>query len=125
VSTATSSPSIGENSWGRIEIEGVGAFRDVKLWPGGAREWDWEETGTRHQPGVQPGDIEELLAHHPEVVVLSQGRELRLQACPETFALLTEHGVDIVHDETSAAIAAYNRLVAEGRPVAALIHSTC
>jgi hypothetical protein len=125
VRAATPSPRIGENSWGRIEVEGVGAFRDVKLWPGGAREWEWGVTGTRHQPGIQPGDVEELLAHRPEVVVLSRGRELRLQACPETVALLTEHGVDIVHDETSVAITAYNRLAAEGRPVGALIHSTC
>jgi hypothetical protein len=119
------SPSIGENSWGRIEVEGVGAFKDVKLWPGGAREWDWDETGTRHEPGIQPSDVEELLAYGPEVVVLSRGRELRLQTCAETFALLAKHGTDVVHDETSAAILAYNRLVAEGRPVAAVIHSTC
>ena len=125
MSTATSSPNIGENGWGRIEIEGVGAFRDVKVWPGGAREWDWQETGTRHEPGIQPADVEELLAHHPEVVVLSRGRELRLQTCAETFALLSEHGVDVVHDETSAAIAAYNRHVGDGRRVAAVIHSTC
>jgi hypothetical protein len=119
------SPSIGKNSWGRIEIEGVGSFRDVKTWPGGAREWDWDETGTRHQPGIQPVDVEELLAHRPEIVVLSRGRELRLHTCAETFALLADHCVDVVHDETSAAITMYNHLVAEGRRVAAVIHSTC
>ena len=35
------SPRIGHLSWGRLEVEGQGAFKDAKLYPGGAREWDW------------------------------------------------------------------------------------
>ena len=49
-------------------------FKDVKLWPGGGREWDWGETNTRHEPGIQPSDVEELLVHRPDIVVLSRGR---------------------------------------------------
>ncbi len=37
---------------------------------GGGREWDWDETGTRHSPGNQPAD-EEFLAHGATAVVLS------------------------------------------------------
>ena len=33
---------------GKIEVEGTGTLRDAKLFPGGAREWDWRETGTEH-----------------------------------------------------------------------------
>jgi len=73
------SPVVSDHSWGEITVEGLGQFRDVKLWPGGAREWDWDETGTRHRPGIQPADVEELLAAGPDVVVLSRGRELRLK----------------------------------------------
>ena len=40
------SPRIMGVVWGRIEVEGVGTFRDAKIFPGGAREWDWNETGT-------------------------------------------------------------------------------
>jgi hypothetical protein len=114
-----------DHSWGQIEVEGLGSFRDVKLWPGGGRAWDWNETGTRHEPGIQPGDVEELLAHESEVVVLSRGRELRLETCPETLSLLESRQVKIVSVETSVAICAYNRLAREGRRVAALLHSTC
>ena len=56
------SPGIKHLSWGRLETE-HGEFKDAKLFPGGAREWDWNETGTRHEPGVQPADVEELLEH--------------------------------------------------------------
>jgi hypothetical protein len=57
------SPRITQLSWGRLEVDGDQTFKDAKLFPGGAREWDWRETGTHHVPGIQPADLEELLAH--------------------------------------------------------------
>ena len=63
------SPLIVAHEWGGLDIEGLGRLRDAKLWPGGGREWDWDETGTRHVPGIQPADVDELLTHEPEVVV--------------------------------------------------------
>ena len=120
-----SSPRVGRNSWGKIEVDGLGELRDAKLWPGGGRAWDWNETGTKHRPGIQPADVAELLEHDPEVIVLSRGRQRRLRACPETVALLEARDVEIVSEETAAAIDAYNRFAASGRRVAALIHTTC
>ena len=75
------SPRITRLSWGRIEVEGGRSFKDAKLWPGGVREWDWKETGTRDRPGVQPADAEELLEHGAEVVSLRLGRRLRMHGC--------------------------------------------
>ncbi len=39
-------------SWGRHEGEGYRSFKDAKRFPGGAREWEWRETGTNHVPGM-------------------------------------------------------------------------
>jgi hypothetical protein len=75
------SPWILQLSWGRLEVESLGTFKDAKLYPGGGREWDWRETGTRHVPGIQPADVAELLDHGAEVVVLSKGVLERLQVC--------------------------------------------
>lgn len=119
------SPRVEQDGWGFVEVESLGRVRDAKLWPGGGRAWDWNETGTHHQPGIQPADLAELLDHDPDIVVLSRGRELRLQTTAEAVALLGSRGVDVVQDETGAAIAAYNRLAGEGRRVAAVLHSTC
>lgn len=116
---------MGANGWGHVEVEGIGRLRDAKLWPGGGRAWDWNETGTQHNPGIQPADIEELLEHDPEVVVLSRGRQCRLVTCPETFSQLEARHLEVVQDETGAAIERYNRLVADGKRVAALLHTTC
>jgi hypothetical protein len=113
------------DGWGYIEIEGLGRFRDAKLWPGGGRAWNWRETGTDHRPGIQPADVTELLEHGPDLVVLSCGRQGRLEVCAETLSLLQQRGVDVVSQETAAALETYNTLASQGRRVAGLIHTTC
>jgi hypothetical protein len=119
------SPRVVDHGWGYLEISGLGRLRDAKLWPGGGRAWDWGETGTDHRPGIQPADVRELLAHGPEVVVLGRGRHSHLGVCPETLALLEQHGVAVVGKETGDALETYNALAAEGRRVAGLFHTTC
>ena len=118
------SPRITANSWGSMTVDTLGTGKDFKLYPGGGREWDWSETGTRHDPGIQPADVEELLQHGSAVVVLSRGMELRLQTMPQTLSLLERRGVEVHVLETTAAVELYNRL-AEGEPVGGLFHSTC
>ena len=87
------SPHITALAWGRIEIEGVGAFRDAKVFPGGAREWDWNETGTAHEPGIQPADIAELLDHGATTIVLAQGMLKGLHVFPQALRLLADRRV--------------------------------
>ena len=118
------SPRITHLSWGRLEVEGEGRFKDAKLYPGGAREWDWNETGTRHRPGIQPADVEELLAHDVSAVILSKGIQERLQVMPETLQLLRDRGVRAYVLQTEEAVARYNQL-RTGERVGGLFHSTC
>jgi hypothetical protein len=118
-------PPIVECRWGVIQIDGVGTFKDAKLYPGGAREWDWNETGTRHVPGIQPADVVELLERGATTMVLSRGVLSMLQVCPETLRQLEGGQVKVEVLPTAEAVLAYNRLVAEGTAVGALIHSTC
>ena len=118
------SPRISRLSWGRLEVEGAGAFKDAKLYPGGARAWDWHETGTRHVPGIQVADVEELLERGAEVIVLARGVLERLQVCPETLDLLKHRGIPAHVLPTEEAVRLYNELAAK-RPVGALVHSTC
>jgi hypothetical protein len=105
-----SSPRINDVSWGRMEVEGLGAGRDFKLYPGGGRAWDWRETGTHHVPGIQPADVQELLDHGSKVIILSRGMQLALKTCPETLQLLRELGIIYHVEETIAAVQHYNQL---------------
>ncbi len=118
------SPKITSISWGEIIVEDYPPFKDVKLFPGGARAWDWTETGTSHSLGIQPADVQELLDHGAEVVILSTGMLGRLEVGPETKALLKEKGIDVHIYRTKKAVRLYNKL-SEEKAVGALIHSTC
>ena len=118
------SPRVTHISWGRMDVAAVGRGRDFKLYPGGGRKWDWTETGTHHVPGIQPADVQELLDHGSEVVILTRGMELALQTCPETLQMLRDRGITYYVEETKAAVELYNRL-ALTESVGGLFHSTC
>lgn len=122
---APQSPRVLELSWGRIVVDGRDRpYKDAKLFPGGSREWDWNETGTRHEPGIQPADVEELLEHGATVVVFGRGMYQRLSICRETLELLERRGVAVREHQSEEAVKIYNEL-SEKVPVGALVHSTC
>jgi hypothetical protein len=121
---APQSPRIARLSWGQIEVEGNPPFRDAKIFPGGAREWDWSETGTRHAPGIQPADVQELIDRGAKTVVLSRGMWERLLVCPETLDALAKAGIAVEVLQTEAAVKRFN-VLRESMPVGGLFHSTC
>ncbi|HET7851431.1 MAG TPA: Mth938-like domain-containing protein [Methyloceanibacter sp.] len=121
---APQSPRIARLSWGQIEVEGHPPFKDAKIFPGGAREWDWSETGTRHVPGIQPADVRELIDRGASTVVLSRGVWQRLRVCPETLQTLAKAGIAVEVLQTEAAVKRFNML-RESVPVGGLFHSTC
>lgn len=119
----TYSPRITHLSWGRVETEG-GVFKDARLYPGGAEEWDWNETGTGHDPGIQPADVERLLEMGATVIILSRGFYGRLGVAPETLEMLEAREIPVHVARTGEASGLYSSL-RETERVGALIHSTC
>jgi len=122
--TKTGPPKIAAVEWGKIEVEGFGTFRDAKVFPGGAREWNWKETGTAHEPGIQPADVAELLDHGATTIVLSQGMANCLHVCPETLRLLADKHIRTHVLPTAEAVKLYNEL-RDAERVAGLFHTTC
>ncbi|MUL43785.1 hypothetical protein FZ103_21900 [Streptomonospora sp. PA3] len=118
------SPRVLSLAWGRMEVAGLGTAKDVKLYPGGGRAWDWNETGTRHDPGILPADVAELLDRGAAIVVLSTGMHERLGVDPRTLELLEARSVRVHTADTTEAVRTYNRLAAT-EPVGGLFHSTC
>ena len=119
------SPAIVRVAWGRILVEGHDRpLKDAKCFPGGARGWDWNETGTRHDPGVQVDDVRELIDHGAEIVVLATGFHERLQVRDETRAWLDEQDVAYHVLATPEAVQRYNAL-RQTEHVGGLFHSTC
>lgn len=119
------SPKILNFSWGDMEIEGYGHGKDFKLYPGGARPWDWSETGTEHSPGIQPADVKELIDKECEVLVLSKGVYSSLRVMDSTIKLLEKHKVKYHILDTKKAVELYNKLADENIRIGGLFHSTC
>jgi hypothetical protein len=115
-------------SWGSMEVsidEKKHHFKDCKIWPGGVREWRWDETGTHHSPGIQPADIEEILAHDIEVLVLTRGQLGRLNVAAETKSMLQGQGVTVHIEKTRKAVNLFNEFMQKGVRVGGVFHSTC
>lgn len=118
------SPKINSIEWGKVKTNDGYEYKDVKLYPGGSRIWDWNETGTHHQPGIQPADVQELIDHGADTIILSRGFNERLHVCGETKTMLRDKGIQFHILETGQAAKKYNFL-REDHSVGALIHSTC
>jgi len=115
-------------SWGSMEVSIAGekqVFKDCKVWPGGAREWRWDETGTHHSPGIQMVDIEEILEHDVDVILLTRGQLGRLGVADETEDMLRKRGVSYRIEKTKKAVRLFNELAQEGIRVGGVFHSTC
>ncbi|CAF0905016.1 unnamed protein product [Rotaria sordida] len=123
------SPLIEELSWGFIRVKGFPSGKDFKLYPGGAEEWDWNETNTRHVPGIQQADVKDLIDKGAKYIVLSKGMQNKLETPKETKDFLEENnmklGINYFIETTPEAYKRYNSLVQENKPVGALLHSTC
>ena len=91
---------------------------------GGGRAWDWAETGTRHSPGIQPADVEELVARGATAVVLSRGMNKRLRVRPDTCRYLEERSITVHVAGTREAVKICNDLT-DDTLVAGLFHFTC
>ena len=116
--------SIASFRWGQVVDASGHTFKDVRLFPGGVEEWDWRKHGTRHVPGIQIADLEDLLATEPDVVILSRGVELVLQVPQATIDFARAHAATVLVLQSEQAVAEYNRRIATER-VVALLHSTC
>jgi hypothetical protein len=116
--------SIATFRWGVI-VDATGrTFKDARLFPGEVEEWDWGRTGTRHNPGIQIADLEDLLSTEPDTVILSRGVDLVLQVPQATIRHARAHASTVLVLQSEQAVAEYNRRIAHER-VVALIHSTC
>lgn len=79
--------------------------------------------GTAHI--VPPEELDQLLEAGPEVLVIGAGQQglLQVDSCLKEMA--KEAGVSLIIKRTPLALREYQRLVAEGKKVNALIHVTC
>ena len=128
-SSAASQP--GRCGWNQLFVLDNNAttqFKDAKVWVGKTEEkakaWDWSLTGTRHNPGVQTADVAEFIDQVDEVI-LTRGVDAILQVPQATIDWVKSKGKKCHVGRTPEMIELYNELVAQGKKVGGVFHSTC
>ena len=120
--------------WGKIVIEHNGnshKFKDCIIKPSGAMKWNWKLDGTRHKPGITVAAVENnKLLDGADVVILTKGMNNVLQTKQETIEYVENAKKDGKIDEyyrlqSEKAVEKYKELVANGKKVSGLFHSTC
>lgn len=109
-------------AFGTMTIGGQQYDCDLKIFPDGrvTSNW-WRVSGHR----LAPDDISDLLASHPEVLVVGTGIYGRMQTDDETAALLEQHQIVLIAEPTETAARAFNAARNEKKRVAACFHLTC
>jgi hypothetical protein len=112
---------IDEFSFGKIVVNGVPYNGDIKIVGASVVSSWWRRTGHR----VDVTDIEDIVAHRPDVLVLGQGDTGLMKATGSLRRLLKTYGIDLIEERSSHAVHTFNRLSSEGKKVAAGFHVGC
>jgi len=113
-------PKIDSYHFGLIVIDGQNHRRDVIILPERVISGWWRERGHL----LQPGDLKDVLAAHPNTLVVGQGAYSRMSIAAETRAALQSARIQLIEQPSVQAVETYNRLREESL-VAAAIHLTC
>jgi hypothetical protein len=106
--------------FGEITVGGERFAADVLLLGDRVRPHWWRKEGHL----LQLEDLTEVLADHPEVLIVGTGLQECMKIAPEVVAHTKEAGIELLAFDTRTACQSYNYLHGKRR-IAAAIHLTC
>ncbi len=115
-----STPNIDSYRFGRIVIDGEPHSKDVIILSDRVIAGWWRKKGHT----LLPEDLEEVLAAHPDLLVVGQGACRRMNVPDQVRQSLDQAGIELISQSTKQACETYNKL-REQRSVAAALHLTC
>lgn len=129
ITSLVAAPKVSHISWGKTEIThddgSISKYKDAKVYPSGSCSWNWKITGTEHVPGIQIEDVTSFI-DEVDIVILTKGMDLELKTKSDTIDYISnKKGKELYMEQTEDAIKLYNTLIAQGKKVGMLIHSTC
>jgi len=107
-------------SFGKIVVDGTEYTADVLVFPERVVANWWRKEGHL----LQLEDLREVLADHPEVLIVGTGSQQCLKVSEEVAAHARSIGVELMAFDTRTACRTFNDLLGRRRAVAAL-HLTC
>ena len=108
-------------TFGRIVIARMTYRADLKIVTGRVVPDWWRNAGH----AVDVGDVGDILAAKPQYLVIGQGSPGMMRVAGKLRGELDRLGIALIEEPTAKAIATFNRLLDEGKNVAAGFHLTC
>ena len=112
---------IEQYSFGRMTIQGRVFTDDVLV----CREMLVSPWWRKQGHVVQVNDLEAVLAHKPDVIVLGQGQPGQMKASRELEDHLQALEIDLIQKPTHEAVQIFNRRIDQGEQVCGGFHLTC
>lgn len=112
---------VDEYDFGRIKVSGKTYFRDLIIFPDEILPNWWRKEG--HNLCIE--DLEAVLKRKPEVLVIGNGYSGAMRVPKDVISKLENMGIKVIVKRTKDAVREYNKLVKEGKRVAAALHLTC
>ena len=112
---------IEQHSFGKMVISGKTYSSDLKIINGQVvPEW-WRKS----EHIVNIDEVADILAVSPEYHILGTGIGGRMKVSERLRQELQRLGIDLIEEPNSSAVTIFNRMIAEGKNVAAGFHLTC
>ncbi len=112
---------IEQYSFGKIVVDGEKYHKDIRI-VGGKVIPDWRR---KKGHSVCPEDIRDILDAGPDIVLIGKGYFGMMSTDAACCELLAHKGIVLIEEKSGAAVKTLNRLMAEGKNVAAGFHLTC
>jgi hypothetical protein len=113
-------PQIESYSFGRLIVDGQAHAKDVIILPDRVIAGWWRQEGH----SLLRTDIEAVFDAQPDLLVVGQGTQGRMQVTDEARHALQAAGIELIAQSTKQACETYNKLRTQ-RHVAAALHLTC
>jgi len=106
---------------GCIRGTNVNACQDLKISGEQILENWWRKEGHR----IDVGDVTDILAASPEVVVVGTGYAGFVEVSSSFRSALTNQNIQLIAKKTAEAVKTFNQLHSQGKRVAGAFHLTC
>jgi hypothetical protein len=112
---------IEEYSFGRMKVNGKTYTDDVIVFPDRISAGWWRKEGH----SLVPEDLEEVIAYHPDTLIIGTGHSGVMEVPESTVEKLKEEDIEVIFKPTREAVELFNRLSGPGKRVVGGFHLTC
>jgi len=102
-------------------VDGTRYGQDLKILNGKVSADWWRQEGHR----LNRCDIEDILLARPRIIVVGTGYAGQMHIPDSLRESLLKEDIQLIAERTQEAVKTFNRLEAEGKPVAGAFHLTC